>query len=105
MVLLHSSCQAAAEGPEWTSWTGGGRGGGVGGNCGGGGGRRQGASEPAETWVLLRPPIVESWVTRPVIVSWRLMSGADSDHVPGELGTPQTRRMRTLICEGEMEWT
>lgn len=26
MVLLHSSCQAAAEGPEWTSWTGGGRG-------------------------------------------------------------------------------
>lgn len=39
-------------------------------------------------------PIVESWVTRPVIVSWRLMSGADSEHVPGELGTAETRRMR-----------
>lgn len=58
------------EGPEWTSWTGG---------CEGG--RREGASEPVKP-VLLRP-IVESGVTRPVIVSWRLMSGADSEHVSG----------------------
>lgn len=28
-------------------------------------------------------PIVESGVTHPVIVSWRLMSGADSEHFSG----------------------
>lgn len=45
---------------------------------------RGGGREPVNPVepVLLRP-IVESGVTRPAIVSWRLMSGAASEHASG----------------------
>lgn len=48
--------------------------------------------------VLLRP-IVEGGRARPVMVSWRLMSGADSEHVWGswEQGGSENAG---LICKG-----
>lgn len=51
--------------------------------------------------VLLRP-IVESEVTRPVIVSWRLMSGADAEHV---LGSWERRRLGECGADLQGKWS
>lgn len=51
--------------------------------------------------VLLRP-IVEGGMARPVIVSWRLMSGADSEHV---WGSWERRRLGECGADLQGKWS